>query len=121
MNKKSLLLAAVAAVSLLVGSAVAQTPPSPADSAVVYRKSMYQVMFNNWVKVLLMSSGKIPFDAKAAQLRASRANYLAKMISEGFGPESADGKPTGMLDKITPAVNASRDACKACHDKFRNE
>ena len=158
MNHKYLLLSAVAAVSLFVGSAVAQTPPpsppSPADSAVLYRKSMYQVMYNNWVKVLLMSQGKMPFDVKAVQLRAGRANYMAKMIVEGFGPESAEGKPsrakpeiwtnrgefdtlmgnyqkamtaleaaakTGKLDKIAPAVNASRDACKACHDKFRNE
>ena len=154
MNRKSLLVLAVSAVTLFVGAAVAQTPPSPADSAVAYRKAMYQVMFNNWVRILPMTQGKVPFDAKAVQLRAARAHYLAQMISEGFPPESAEGKPTrakpeiwtnraefdelmgklqksmaaleaasktGKLDKVTPAFNATRDACKACHDKFRTE
>jgi cytochrome c556 len=154
MNRKSLLLSAVAAVSLFVGSAVAQTPPSPADSAVVYRKAMYQVMYNNWVKVLLASTGKMPFEAKVVQTRATRANFVAQMIHEGFGPESVEGKPTrakpelwankadfdmlmgnwrksmtaleaasktGKIDKVAAAAGASRDACKACHDKYRAE
>ena len=154
MNRKSLLVLAVSAVTLFVGAAIAQTPPSPADSAVVYRKAMYQVMFNNWVRLVPITQGKVPFDAKAVQLRASRANYMAHMISEGFPPESAEGKPsrakpeiwtnraefdqlmgnlqksmaaleaaakTGKLAKVTPAFNATRDACKACHDKYRTE
>jgi cytochrome c556 len=154
MNRKSLLLLAVSAISLFAGSSIAQTPPSPADSAVVYRKAMYQVMFNNWIKLLGVTQGKVPFDAKAVQLRASRANYMAQMLGEAFPPESAEGKPsrakpeiwtnraefdelmgklqksmaaletaskTGKLDKVTPAFNATRDACKACHDKFRTE
>jgi cytochrome c556 len=154
MNRKSLLVLAISAVTLFVGAAVAQTPPSAADSAVAYRKAMYQVMFNNWVRILPVTQGKVPFDAKAVQLRAARANYLTQMIGEGFPPESAEGKPTrakpemwtnradfdqlmgnlrksmaaleaaaktGKLDKVTPAFNASRDACKACHDKYRTE
>lgn len=94
MNRKSSLLTAAAAVTLLVGSAVAQTPPSRADQLVTYRKAMYQVMFNNWVPLLAVTQGKAPFDAKAVQKRATRANFLAQMISEGFPPESQEGKPT---------------------------
>ncbi len=154
MNRKSLLLTAVAAVTLLVGSAVAQTPPSRADQAVAYRKAMYQVMYNNWVPLVGVVQGKVPFDAKAVQKRTARANFLAQMISEGFPADSQEGKPTrakpelwanradfdqlmstwqksmvaleaaaktGKLDKVTAAFNTTRDNCKACHDKYRNE
>jgi cytochrome c556 len=153
MIRKSSLLAAASAFGLLAGSAMAQAP-SRADGIVVYRKALYQVMFNNWAPLSLVVQDKAPFDAKAVQLRVSRANFAVKIIPETFTADSVDGKPTrakpelwankadfdqlmgnlqkamtgldaaaktGKLDKVKAAFGATRDACKACHDKYRTE
>ncbi len=66
MIRKSSLLAAASALSLLAGSAMAQAP-SRADGIVAYRKALYQVMFNNWVRMMPVVQDKAPFDAKAVQ------------------------------------------------------
>jgi cytochrome c556 len=111
-------------------------------------------MYNNFAPVAAMATGRMPYDAKLAQQKAARANFLAQMAGDGFPADSADGKPTrakpelwanradfdkllanwqktmagleaaartGKADKLKPAFEAARDACKACHDKYRNE
>lgn len=153
MIRKSSLIVAASALSLLAGSVMAQAP-SRADGIVVYRKALYQVMYNNWAPLALVVQDKAPFDAKAVQLRAARANFAAKIAPETFTADSADGKgtrakpelwankadfdqlmgnwqksmtaldsaaKTGKLDNVKKAFGATRDACKACHDKYRAE
>jgi cytochrome c556 len=93
MNRRLLIAVSATASLAFAGLATAQQP-SRADSAVKYRQAMYQVMYNNFAPVAGMATGRVPYDAKMAQKRAERASYLAQMISDGFPPESAEGKPT---------------------------
>ena len=77
------------AAGALAGAAHAQgTPPSKAEQALKYRKSVFQVMVWNFGPMAGMAQGKVPFDATQFAARAGRVAILSPMLEEAFPAES---------------------------------
>jgi len=70
------------------GAALAQGQPSKGEQALKYRKAVYQAIAWNFGPMSQMAQGKIPFDAKEFDLRASRVAGLTPMLAESYSPES---------------------------------
>lgn len=129
-------------------------PPTKAEQALKYRKSLYQVMAWNFGPMSAMVQGKVPYDAKEFALRAERVAAIAPMLGEAFPPESkgvanSELKPgmwanradfdakmkdlvdrsaalsvaaqTGDFAKSKAAFFEAGNACKNCHDKYKND
>lgn len=147
--------AALAAAASLVAVplAVAQTP-SPAQQAIKYRQSALTLLGWNIGPISAMMKGEAPFDAKKAELHATRLQQVAPMILEGFPAGSQSGaatkaKPeiwnnlddfkakaadlekataglvaatrTGDQKQVGQALGTVGNACKACHDKYKDK
>jgi cytochrome c556 len=87
-------------VASLVLAAAALTLASPAsaqfakpEDAVKYRQSALFVMAQHFGRIGAMTSGRVPYDAKAATDNAEIVAEMAKLPWAGFGPGT---------DKITP-------------------
>lgn len=138
--------AALAAVCLGANAQFAKT-----EDAIKYRQSAMFIMGNNLGRLAAMAKGERPFDAPAAQRSAKVVDEMAQIPWEGFVPGSAGdktkvkGEPwahetefkqlqdrlkgetgklaqsAGSLDTLKQQVGATGQACKACHDKFREQ
>lgn len=73
-----------------IGGAYAQQRESPGERAVEYRQSLMTVMAGNFAPVLLMATGKMPFNAAAAAKDARRAAFIASMVPDAF-PANSNG------------------------------
>ncbi|MFT4268413.1 MAG: cytochrome c [Xenophilus sp.] len=138
-------LAALACAPVLAQPTTFATP----KEAIKFRQSTLKEMQQNFKRVSDMASGKVDFDAKAAQESAARAAELIRLPWAGFGPGTEGGKAraaiwsepqefkaaqvraqeavdkladaarTGDLGAIKAAIGAAGATCKSCHDSFR--
>jgi cytochrome c556 len=86
-------LVSVALVAGVVAASVAyaqEQRQSPGERAVEYRQSLMTVLAGNFAPVLLMATGKMPFNAAAAAKDAQRAAFIATMAPDAF-PASSNG------------------------------
>lgn len=83
---KRIALAAIAALTVGVGAAAfaqkPQTPEEQAKRAVEYRQSLFHVIGAAGGPVGGMLRGRVPYDAKAVTLAATRLEVVAGMIPE---------------------------------------
>ncbi|HTW74305.1 MAG TPA: cytochrome c [Steroidobacteraceae bacterium] len=96
------LVAGVIAAS--IGGAYAQQRQTPGERAVDYRQSLMTVLAGNFAPVLLMASGRMPFNAAAAKKDATRAAFIATMVPDAFPavsnvPGKTKAKPTIWTDE----------------------
>ena len=149
--KKHSLIAALACAAALSGvSTTASAQFAKAEDAIKYRQSALFVMAQHFGRVGAMANGKVPYDAKAAELNADIVAQMAKLPWAGFeaAHEGGKAKPevwkeqakfkdladkmqaetvklaaaakTGDLDKLKAAFGPAAASCKACHDDFRS-
>ena len=78
--------------------------PSRAEQLIKYRQSIYRVLNGNFAPLAAMATGKAPFDAEAAAMRAERVAYLAAMLDEAYPADSQAGAPT----RVKPEIWANR-------------
>ena len=111
---KSWSLAASAVAALLVcGQAAAQFKNT--DDAIEYRQGALAVMGNHFGRIGAMVSGKVPFDAKAAQASADLVATLARLPWSAF----VDGSDKGDTN-AKPEIWAQQDKFKADAQKLQD-
>ena len=66
--------------------------PSPAQIAVEYRQSLYNVLGHNFMPIGAMLQGHTPFNGTQAAKHADRVAYIATMLGDAFPEISKDGK-----------------------------
>ena len=109
--------AALVALGLAAVTAQAQKPPAappmaaaataPAmsakaiDQAIKYRQAAYTVLYASFGPLGAMASGKMPYDAKAFQVRADRVAFMATITPEVFPAGTAKG---GIPSKAKPEI-----------------
>ncbi|MFM7332126.1 MAG: c-type cytochrome [Brachymonas sp.] len=124
-------IALFAAVAALCTSFSAQAQFAKPEDAIKYRQSALSVMGTHTGRLGAMVSGRVPFDAKAAQDNAAVIATVAALPLGGFGAGTEGGKAkaniwtdaaakSGNLDQIRAAFGAYAGNCKTCHDEFRN-
>jgi cytochrome c556 len=141
---------ALAAAAMAASLPAAAQFAKPED-AIKYRQSALFVMGQHFARLGAMANGKVPFDAKAAQDNADVVAEVAKLPWAGFGAGTEGGKAkpevwkeqakfkdhsdklqaetvklaaaakTGSIDSLKTAFGATANACKSCHDAFRNK
>ena len=93
MMKKTTVLAALAAATLLAGiSTSASAQFAKAEDAIKYRQSSLFVMAQHFGRVGAMANGKVPFDAKVAEQNADIVAQMAKLPWAGFEAAHEGGK-----------------------------
>ena len=111
---KSWSLAAAAATALLACGQAAAQFKSP-DDAIEYRQGALAVMGNHFGRIGAMVSGKVPFDAKAAQANAD----LVLTLSHLPWPAFIDGSDKGDTS-AKPEVWSQPDKFKAAAARFQD-
>jgi cytochrome c556 len=91
---------AVAALTLALPGSAQQPQPTKAERTIKYRQSALYLLGWNIGPISAMVKGEMPFDAKAAELRAQRLAEIAPMIAEGFPADSQTGAPTKAKPEI---------------------
>jgi cytochrome c556 len=86
---RAVLLSTVAAATV-VAVARAESPPTPGEQLVTYRKSLYEAIAWNVRPMGAMAQDKAPFDAKAFELRSGNVAALTPMLAETYSPETRD-------------------------------
>jgi len=89
LNRRSLAVGALVALGTLAAPVVVAQQASPADQAITYRKSVYQVILWNLGPMGAMVQGRTPFDASTFARNAQRIATMAPMLSEAYVVESA--------------------------------
>jgi cytochrome c556 len=100
---RSLTSAAAVAVGLALAAAplwVAAQTPSAAQQAIKYRQAALTLLGYNIGPISAMMKGEIPFDARKAELHATRLAQVTPMILEGFPADSQTGAPTKAKPEI---------------------
>lgn len=110
---KHLLLAPVAALTLLASLPAAAQFQKPED-AIKYRQGALTVMAAHFGRVAAMAQGKVPFDAKAAAFNANIANDLAALPFTAFG----EGTDKGLPNRAKPEIWKESAKFKAAGDKM---
>ena len=77
-----------------------KSQPTKAERTIKYRQSALYLLGWNIGPIAAMVKGDIPFDAKTAELRATRLAQIAPMIAEGFPADSQTGAPTKAKPEI---------------------
>lgn len=147
MMKKVLLAGAVIAAAT-VAALPARAQFAKAENAVEYRQSAFTLMSNHMGRLAAMAKGQVPFDAASAQASAQLIESIGKLPWEAFKPgtdskglkstpweSEADFKEraekylaeasklpaaAGSLETLREQVGATGNACKNCHQKYRN-
>ncbi|MBK5206154.1 MAG: cytochrome c [Polaromonas sp.] len=83
-----------AAVTLVTLAAPASAQFAKAEDAIKYRQSALFVMGQHFGRLGAMASGKLPFDAKAAEQNAAIVAEMSKLPWAGFGPGTDKGGNT---------------------------
>ncbi|MEM9531087.1 MAG: cytochrome c [Pseudomonadota bacterium] len=95
------------------GAAAAPTAAAPAEAAaapevdpaiqawVDTRRSALKLIRHNFVPILLMVRGEIPFDAQVAATNSTRLHHLSMMLGDTFTKDTrGSGAETESLDRI---------------------
>jgi len=142
-------LATVLAGAACIATAPASAQFSRAEDAIKYRQSAFFVMSNQMGRLAAMAQGKAPFDAAVAQAAARTVDTLAHLPWDAFPPGSNTGaakvkgdpwkdaddfarlqqalkaqtgklaSAAGSLDSLRAQVGSTSQACRECHEKFR--
>ena len=112
---KRLLMAAAAVATLATALPAAAQFQKPED-AIKYRKGAFTVMANHFGRIGAMANGKVPFDARAAQINAELVNTLAALPWAGF----IDGTSSGDT-RAKPEIWSEADKFKAGAQKMQEE
>lgn len=110
---KHLLLAPVAALTLLTSLPAAAQFQKPED-AIKYRQGAFTVMAAHFGRIAAMAQGKVPFDAKAAAANANIVNDLAALPFTAFG----EGTDKGLPNRAKPEIWKEAAKFKAAGDKM---
>jgi cytochrome c556 len=113
---KQTLLGLAAAASLLA-ALPAQAQFQKPEDAVRYRQSAFNVMGNHMGRLGAMASGRVPFDANAAQVNADILSTLSRLPFAGFTENSQGVGTTSAL----PVVWSQPDKFKAAAQKMQDE
>lgn len=81
-------LAALLVTASLAAVGVAQAQAPKPENVLKYRQAIYTAIGWNFGPMGAMAQGRVPFDAKAFQMRAERVAALAPMVGESFTPET---------------------------------
>jgi cytochrome c556 len=87
--------------------ALAQGGPSPAELQIKYRQGAYTVIGGNFAPLGAMVSGKRPWDAKNAALRAERVAFVAQIAAEAF-PDGSGAGTQAVPTKAKPEIWTNR-------------
>ena len=112
---KRLMMAAVAVATLATALPAAAQFQKPED-AIKYRKGAFNVMGNHFARIGAMANGRVPFDARAAQVNAELVNTLAALPWAGF----IDGSSSGDT-RAKPEIWTEADKFKAGAQKMQEE
>lgn len=105
---RTVAIAALTTFAMGVASiALAQGGPSPAEMQIKYRQSAYTLIGGNFAPLGAMVSGKRPWDAKNAALRAERIAFVAQIAAESF-PEGSGAGTQAMPTKAKPEIWTNR-------------
>ncbi len=91
---------ALATLSLAAAAASQAQGSKEAEQAIKYRQAAYTVLYNNFGPLGAMASGKMPYDAKAFQLRADRVAFMTTITPDVFPAVSKSGAPTKAKPEI---------------------
>ena len=108
-------ISATLAVATLLACGPAAAQFKSADDAIEYRQGALAVMGHHFGLVGAMANGKLPFDAKAAQVNADLVVTLAHLPWSGF-IEGSDKGDTG----AKPEVWSQADKFKADAQKLQD-
>lgn len=112
---KRLMMAAAAVATLATALPAAAQFQKPED-AIKYRKGAFNVMGNHFGRIGAMANGRVPFDARAAQINAELVNTLAALPWAGF----IDGTSSGDT-RAKPEIWSEADKFKAGAQKMQEE
>lgn len=88
------LVAALVAPAMYVGSAAAKEEKDTPEDEIRYRQSVMIVIGRVRADLNAMAKGDVPFDAVAAQKNAAFMGMLAAQTMRGYGPGTEKGAPT---------------------------
>lgn len=97
----------------LLSSTAAMAQFQKPEDAVKYRQSALFVMGQHFSRIGAMASGRVPFDAKAAQENAAVVLAMSKLPWAGFTPNTENIKT-----KAKPELWMEMDKVKAAADKM---
>ncbi len=122
-----------------------------AEDAIKYRQSAFALMGAHMARIGAVTKGETPFKAEDVRKSAALISTLSALPWEAFGPGTEGGKTkpiafkemdkvkagadrlmkatadldaaakSGNLDQIKKAFGATGQACKACHDNYRDK
>jgi cytochrome c556 len=97
---KRLFLATAALLATATLAPIVQAAGDPGAQAIKYRQSAYTVLVAQFGYMGAVVGGKMPYDAKAFQVRADRSVVLGQILSEVFPAGSDKGAPTEAKPEI---------------------
>jgi cytochrome c556 len=151
MNFKSSVSLGIAACLAAAVPLSANAQFAKSEDAIKYRQSAFALMGNHMSRIGAVSKGEVTFNADSVKQSSALINTLATLPWEAFGPGTEGGKTkpvafkemdkvkagadrlmkatadldaaakTGNLDQIKKAFGATGQACKACHDNYRDK
>jgi len=141
---------ALGALVMWCATAAAQAQTAtPAEKAIEYRQAVFKVVAGNFGPLAQSAQGKLEVQPAAARQYAERLAQIAQFAGDAFPDISREGKTRAkpeiwteraefdkLLKDLTDAtrslaaakpedfkaaVGAVGNACKACHDRFREK
>lgn len=121
------------------------------EDAIKYRQSAFSLMGTHMNRIAAVTKGEVPFNAAEVQKSAAVIATLSALPWEAFGPGTEGGKAkpaiwkemdkvkggadklmkaaadlntaakSGNLEQIKKAFGATGQACKACHDDYKDK
>ena len=98
---------------IIVGAALAQTPPAtapaapagptPAERAIEYRQSVYKIVAGNFQPLAQIAQGKADFNEEGVKRNAAHLAQIAGFIADAFPDISKEGKTRAL-----PAIWTNR-------------
>jgi len=113
---KALFVALLTATTLTAAAQPAQSQKH-ADHALKMRKAVFSLLGSNMGPLGAMAKGKIPVDAEAVEVNATRINQLSHMIADYLATDTSKFElETEALDKIWSQPNKFAKKTKALQD-----
>ncbi len=151
MSFKSTVSLSIAAFLVAAAPLTVHAQFAKAEDAIKYRQSAFALMGAHMNRIGAVTKGEAPFNADSVKKSAALINTMASLPWEAFGPGTEGGKTkpvafkemdkvkggadklmkatadldtaakSGNLDQIKKAFGATGQACKACHDNYRDK
>ena len=151
MNLKPSRLLSIAACCAALVPMSAHAQFAKAEDAIKYRQSAFALMGAHMNRIGAVTKGEVTFNADNVKKSAALINTLSSLPWEAFGPGTEGGKAkpviwkemdkvkagadkfmkaaadldtaakTGDLAQVKKAFGAVGQACKACHDSYRDK